>query len=401
MTPSLSDAFLGERFDVHQRYSPVALILSELMKLPRAQILDIGSGAGDFLARRLAQAEITCLDLEIPDEFRGRAEYVEGDARDLAFPDGSFDAVVAIDVLEHVPSSDRMKVLEEACRVSRGPVIFAFPDADQNVSMIEAVMNGVYMGVHREDHRWLQEHLQHEGPSGKEVAESLRVAGYYVNAYPSGFLPWWVQMMNLEFVFKGHPDLSQWLDALHYFYNSLIAPYDMRAPAYRTVLLATRDEANVDLTVHDTEKGDLHFSMIQAWADSASQAIQRTSAGALHKVSKQLEELARRFTAYESRALPMLTEFDNAIRDSATVVSDVLVALNEAQTERLETETRLLDERGRDIARLQKELDRAQRQTTRLEQQLRDVRDSEALKIGLVLTWPMRAIGRLVRRLRS
>lgn len=45
------------------------------------------------------------------------AEVAAADARELPFPDGSFDAVVGRRFLHHVPQHDRSRILEEAARV--------------------------------------------------------------------------------------------------------------------------------------------------------------------------------------------------------------------------------------------------------------------------------------------
>lgn len=49
------------------------------------------------------------------------------DGRDLPFDNDSFDNVVSVNVLEHVPANDRIKVLREALRVTRNYVIMTFP----------------------------------------------------------------------------------------------------------------------------------------------------------------------------------------------------------------------------------------------------------------------------------
>lgn len=87
------------------------------------RVLDLGCGAG-FLSNFLAARghEVTGLDLSTENLVVARARdatrsahYVQGDALSLPFPDGRFDVVCAMDLLEHV--EDPAQLLGEAARV--------------------------------------------------------------------------------------------------------------------------------------------------------------------------------------------------------------------------------------------------------------------------------------------
>lgn len=97
----------------------------------RAEILDVGSGAG-FFSNGAAQAghKVTGLDVsetslkvaELMDK-TGLVHYVEGDAYRMPFAKESFDVVVALDLLEHV--SDPEQIMSEMTRVLRpGGLLF-------------------------------------------------------------------------------------------------------------------------------------------------------------------------------------------------------------------------------------------------------------------------------------
>ena len=92
---------------------------------PGTNVIDVGCGAGrhSFEAYRLG-ADIVAFDQnagelgEVDALFRAmadageapssaRAETVVGDARELPYPDGTFDCVIASEILEHVPEDDR------------------------------------------------------------------------------------------------------------------------------------------------------------------------------------------------------------------------------------------------------------------------------------------------------
>jgi len=89
----------------------------------RCRVLDIGCGAG-FLANELARHGHQVIGLDAaPDSLAvaeahdrtGRVTYVRGDARELPWAAGAFEAVCAMDLLEHV--EEPAQVVEEAARV--------------------------------------------------------------------------------------------------------------------------------------------------------------------------------------------------------------------------------------------------------------------------------------------
>jgi ubiquinone/menaquinone biosynthesis C-methylase UbiE len=96
---------------------------------PPGRVLDVGGGPGNY-ATWLAEDgyEVKLIDAtpELVEQARRRAgeppafEAAVGDARDLAEPDESADAVLLLGPLYHLPARDnRMKALAEARRVLR------------------------------------------------------------------------------------------------------------------------------------------------------------------------------------------------------------------------------------------------------------------------------------------
>src|SRR6202795_3112240 len=90
-----------------------------------AKVIDVGCGAGrhSFEAYRrgadVVAFDQNAADLNNVDEIlqamkdhgeapeSARAEAVKGDALDLPYTDGTFDCVIASEILEHVPEDDR------------------------------------------------------------------------------------------------------------------------------------------------------------------------------------------------------------------------------------------------------------------------------------------------------
>jgi demethylmenaquinone methyltransferase/2-methoxy-6-polyprenyl-1,4-benzoquinol methylase len=123
--PEYDDWYHGVgRFEERDRpgwHEEVAAFHSTLEQLDPARTLDVACGTG-FLTRHLP-GEIVGLDQsaamldeaqrEAPD-----ATYVQGDALELPFPDGSFDRVFTAHFYGHLEGPDRERFLREARRVA-------------------------------------------------------------------------------------------------------------------------------------------------------------------------------------------------------------------------------------------------------------------------------------------
>jgi hypothetical protein len=138
------------------RYYPILRALKPHLSETSA-LLEIGSGSigiGKFRRAPFVGCDI---------KFQGRPKApmlpVLASGTSLPFGDRCFDAVVASDVLEHVPPDQRIYVVREALRVARKIAIFGFPSGtkafEYDVKLAELCDRSRRV---RPD--WLQEHLQ-------------------------------------------------------------------------------------------------------------------------------------------------------------------------------------------------------------------------------------------------
>jgi SAM-dependent methyltransferase len=103
----------------YERY--VRFVTGHLKRTP-SRVLDIGCGAGwSTLMMREAGHDAHGLDLHprhlVEAGAAAELPYIQGDAQNLPFEDGSFDAVAMYQTLEHVPEPER--ALRECLRVLR------------------------------------------------------------------------------------------------------------------------------------------------------------------------------------------------------------------------------------------------------------------------------------------
>jgi 2-polyprenyl-6-hydroxyphenyl methylase/3-demethylubiquinone-9 3-methyltransferase len=153
---------LGEHWYADED-SPVALLraesklrnpwvvarLAEVFGDRPCRVLDVGCGAG-FLGNEIALRghDVTGIDIAADalavahaHDATGRVRYVEGDALALPFEDGSFDAVCAMDLLEHLESPER--AIAEASRVLAPGGLFFFHTFNRNLLSWLVIIKGV------------------------------------------------------------------------------------------------------------------------------------------------------------------------------------------------------------------------------------------------------------------
>lgn len=139
-----ADASMASSFDAARFGGPIgAIVLGDQEQVLREflgdvrglRILDMATGTGRAALSLAKQgAIVTGIDAsaEMLEVARKRAadaglsvEFVQGDAHALAYPDRSFDDVVCLRMLMHVP--DWRTALGELCRVSRSQLVFDYP----------------------------------------------------------------------------------------------------------------------------------------------------------------------------------------------------------------------------------------------------------------------------------
>jgi ubiquinone/menaquinone biosynthesis C-methylase UbiE len=103
-----------------RRRAKIALVLEWMGEVQGRRVLDVGIGAG-FWTRTCVERGARVISLEfadaLVDPYRGerRLRLVQGDAQRMPFPRETFDLVLLLDVIEHLPSA--RSCLEEVRRV--------------------------------------------------------------------------------------------------------------------------------------------------------------------------------------------------------------------------------------------------------------------------------------------
>lgn len=144
------------------------------------RLLDLGCGVGAVL-KELPRRERVGIDLAHPSPLSARrrlpgVRLVQGDIARLPFRDGSFDAVVILEVLEHLP--DDVPAFREAARVLRdgGEFIVHVPGRPDGVATERDLRD-------QDHHRFYNRELLLAHMDGCYRVEDLYYLGTFVNPF--------------------------------------------------------------------------------------------------------------------------------------------------------------------------------------------------------------------------
>jgi len=174
-----------ERFDITPwnidpalRY---AMVIDQLRDVWRddLRIAEIGSGAAGIT--EFLDHPVTGVDSAFErtgDKANPRLERVEGTATALPFPDASYDVVLSLEMMEHLPADVREPALREMLRVLRpgGRLVVTFP-AGATAERLDAWLNAAYRRRHGRDHPWAVEHLENGLPEAEPIARQAASLG--------------------------------------------------------------------------------------------------------------------------------------------------------------------------------------------------------------------------------
>ncbi len=225
---------LNYPFDQYQRYEDVSQVVEAIRgeaASTRFRILDVG---GTNLSQRfLARDRVTPINLE-----HTAGALLSGNGTCLPFADHSFDLIITVDTLEHVPQLKRAAFLAELLRVAARGVIITGPFASGLNEASEQVLLQYITQVLGHPHRFLSEHAEHGLPSLDECLHIVNQHGARTLVVPSGYIQHWLPLMIIRHglleTSRGR-SLAAELDGL---YNATSYWRDHRLPSYRQVLVA-------------------------------------------------------------------------------------------------------------------------------------------------------------------
>ena len=159
------------------RYVYAQWAINNLRTQKSHKILEVGSGAHANLAEYLPDDAITFLDIDLPKEVLKDSRFVIGDATNLAYEDGYFDFVVALDVIEHIPIEKRESFIENINRVAKIGVILSAPHYSAKSPHEDELLKSFYVLCGAEPPVWIDEHIDCTLPSREEILKLITAQG--------------------------------------------------------------------------------------------------------------------------------------------------------------------------------------------------------------------------------
>lgn len=132
----------------------------------QSTILEVGSG-GLGIAPYLKQP-VTGVDLQFDPPIHPFLTPVVGDATNLKFPDNSYDIVVSMDMLEHLPKEKRQRAISEMLRVAREIVVIGVPCGKASEGQ-DGQLRREYRDRYGKDFPFLQEQVEYGLPNETDI----------------------------------------------------------------------------------------------------------------------------------------------------------------------------------------------------------------------------------------
>lgn len=153
--------------EVAIRYLP---IVAEIKKNHYQSILEVGSG-GLGIAPYLGRP-VTGLDTSFKPPYFSLLNRVVGSGEKIPHADKSFDVVIAVDILEHVKSTSRAKVVSEMLRVAKQEIIVAVPVGKKSLAQ-DKRLDIAYRRIHGQAYPFLAEQIDFGLPTKQEILSLL------------------------------------------------------------------------------------------------------------------------------------------------------------------------------------------------------------------------------------
>ncbi len=225
-------------FDLYQRYRMAQEISRHLKP---ATALDWGGVIGDdrghlavsedFLSpsgARITSADVRHCDHPRHIPLTPEAEWPEG---------RTFDLVVSLDVLEHIPNPQRLDFLKKLDRMARRWIILGAPFASPQVEAAEDLLREGLMATQR----FLKEHRELGLPGKQAVREYFgHQKGYQLMTFPNGWLPRWIECQTLTQHYFALDDYHA-ATLFNRLCNQRFYADDLREPSYRTLFLICKE----------------------------------------------------------------------------------------------------------------------------------------------------------------
>jgi len=240
-------------FDQYSRYKAAADLIRVNLNSPGSRIVDIGCGADCLLATFLAEEAITFVDpllvCRMPSDSKttefprlGCTAFAEGYIEHCN-SDASYDCVVAIDTLEHIPAAERPAFLQTLVTLSTDTIILGFPSSDTPDALnVDNAVDDCFKAHFGHSYPWLQEHRDYGLPSHEATSNFFKNQGWTTTVLNHGNTEWLTALLPRIVCLWEELSLRELAFAISEPFNKEFASLDLGGPTgYRKYVIAKKN----------------------------------------------------------------------------------------------------------------------------------------------------------------
>jgi Methyltransferase domain len=154
------------------RYLPISDLISS-GDIDNPKILEVGSGAKGITP--YIDYKITGVDVAFDGEIAKNLYPIRLSGVNLPFADKSFDYVISVDMLEHVPAKERSAVVTELLRVARKCLFLSVP-CGELAEQQDKELDELYMREKGVRYHFFQEHVENGLPLKEELESCIKAS---------------------------------------------------------------------------------------------------------------------------------------------------------------------------------------------------------------------------------
>lgn len=230
----------GLDFDQIQRYALAARLLDRMLRSHNGpvRILEVGCNELNLLPRFLDPERVQVIRCDV-EKFGDAPDFVLIEReRPLPFAADSFHAVVALEVLEHLPGRDRSSFVADCLRVAREGMVFSCPNGIPETIEAEKLAGQTYQERNGRPHPFLQEHELYAIPTEEEVREILGGLECSFAVFDNAPLDVWLAMLFLSETLSEQTASAEVRELLSSRGSALLGK--STAPPYRKMYVCTK-----------------------------------------------------------------------------------------------------------------------------------------------------------------
>lgn len=191
----LKEKYPNWDISISLRYLPIVSDIKKNFKAG-ASILDVGSGDSGLFTYIDKGYKVTATDIDVKKNTDTKVKMVQASAEDLPFKSDSFDAVVSVDMMEHLPDEIREGAVSEMIRVARDRVYIAFPRGKMSYE-VDKFLSKYYYSTHKKELEFLNEHIRNGLPETRQIDDFINDSAKKMDK-------------SVKFTKKGNTNLLLW-----------------------------------------------------------------------------------------------------------------------------------------------------------------------------------------------